>query len=221
MYYPGHPYYDQAGLPRKTGSLIAKELPRDGNRSWKVTTQPAIEPVTLAETKVFARITTTAEDDLIEGFISAARYAAEEYLGRAFISQTIATVLDFWPGQIVRLPKPPLISVDGIYIVDEDDAETEYDSDYYYLNTVSDPGQIIIKRDYTPPTNTARDYGRFLIRSKHGYGTERTDVPIPFREGIMLWAAVIYATRTLDPKKPPPEVRSKFDIYKTVGNIIR
>jgi len=221
MYYPGHPYYDQAGLARKTGSLIAKELPKDGNRSWKVTTQPTIEPVTVDQTKLFARITTTIEDDLIEGFITAARYAAEEYLGRAFISQTITTVLDFWPGQIIEMPRPPLISVDGIYIVDEDDTETEYDSDYYYLNTTAEPGQIIIKRDYTQPTNTGRDYGRFIIRSKHGYGTIGTDVPMHFREGIMLWAAVIYATRTLDPKVPPPEVRSKFDLYRSVRNMIR
>ena len=215
------PYYGQSGLARKTGSLIAKELPKDGNRSWKVTTQPVLEPVTLDKTKIFARITTTAEDDLIEDFIVSARMAAEEYIGRAFITQTITTILDFWPGRIVALPRPPLISVDEIAIVDEDDVETEYDSSYYYLNTVSEPGQIIIKRDQTPPTNTARDYSRYIIRSKHGYGAAMTDVPMPIREGIMLWAGVIYATRVIDPKKPPPEARNKFDMYKMPGVMIR
>ena len=50
-YYPGHPYYDghSRGLPRRTGTLINRELPKDGNRSWKVTTQPLIEPVTIDE----------------------------------------------------------------------------------------------------------------------------------------------------------------------------
>lgn len=221
MYYLDQSYYGQSGLARKTGSLISKELPKDGNRAWKVTAQPDQEPVTLDKTKLFARITTTSEDSLIEDFIIAARMAAEEYMGRSLLSQTITTVLDFWPGRTIALPRPPLISVDGIFIVDEDDVETEYDSDYYYLNTISEPGQVIIKRDQTAPINTVRDYGRYIIRSKHGYGTERDDVPMPLREGIMLWAGVIYATRVVDPKKPPPEARSKFDMYRKVGMVVR
>ena len=213
--------YNGLGLARKTGTLINKELPKDGNRSWKVTTQPTIEPVTVAELKIFARIDTTEEDTLLEGFVESARMAAEEYLGGAFISQTITTVLDFWPGIIIELPRPPLISVTGIYAVDEDDVETEYDSDNYYLNTTIEQGQIIIKRDSTVPINTSRDYGKFIIRSVHGYGTLAADVPRPFREGIKLWAGVIYATRTLDPKNPPPEARSKFDLYRLPGVMIR
>ena len=110
-------------ITRKTGTLIAKELSEDGDRSWKVTTQPLIEPVTVDEAKIFSRIDTIEEDNLIEGFIESVRMAAEEYLGRAFISQTITTVLDFWPGKIIELPRPPLISVTGIYTVDEDDVE--------------------------------------------------------------------------------------------------
>jgi len=210
-----------SGLARKDGGLFSKELPKDGNRSWKVTTRPVQEPVSLDKTKLFSRITTVAEDSLIEDFIVSARMAAEEYMGRALITQTITTVLDFWPGQKILLPRPPLISVDGIFIIDEDDGETEYDSDSYSLNTIAEPGQIIIKRGATPPTNTTRDYGRYIIRSKHGYGTEQEDVPMPIRESIMLWAGVIYATRQIDPKNPPPEVKNKLDMYKTVGVTVR
>ena len=220
-YLPGHPYYDSFGLPRKTGTLISRELPSDGNRSWKVTTQPLSEPVDLDEVKFFSRIDTTEEDDLINGFIESARWAAESYMGRAIINQTITTVLDYWPGQVFELPRPPLVSVTEIVTVDEDDAETEYDSDNYYLNTNAEPGMIIIKRGSTLPINTARDYGRFIIRSVHGYGTDSLDVPRPIREGIMLWVGVIYATRVLDSKNPPPEVRSKFDLYRTSRTVVR
>jgi len=214
-------YYDVGGLPRKTGTLFAKELYKDGNRSWKVTTQPTIEPVTVDEVKLFGRIDTTEEDTLIEGFISTARMAAEEYLGRAFISQTITTVLDYWPSQIFELPRPPLISVTEIMALDEDDDETEYDSDYYYVNTNAEPGQIIIKRGSTFPSNTDRDYSQFLIRSVHGYGTLASDVPYPIRNGIMLWANIIYSTRAIDPKNPPPEVKASFDLFRKPRVMIR
>jgi len=216
-YYNSYPY----GLPRRTGSLIQPEIPKDGNRVWKVTTEPIIEPVTVDEVKLFARIDTTEEDDLIEGFIQTARTAAEDYLGRAFLSQTITSVLDFWPGLVVSLPRPPLMSVTGVYIVDEDDAETEYSSDYYYLNTTAEPGQLIIKRGSTLPTNTGRDYGKFIIRSKHGYGTDISEIPRSIRNGIMLWAAVIYSTRVIDPKNPPPEAKASLDLVKTPGVMVR
>ncbi len=222
--YTGYPYdgFSGGGLPQKRGSLISRELPKDGNRSWKVTTQPLVEPVTVDEVKLFSSIDAVEHDILIRGFIEAVRIAAEEYLGRAFVSQTITSVLDFWPGEIVELPKPPLISVTEIVTVDEDDAETTYSSSNYYLNTTAEPGQIIIKRNVTWPVNTARDYGRFIIRSKHGYGPDESDVPRAIKEGIILWVAVVYATRVLDSKNPPPEVKVFFDgLFKIPTVMIR
>lgn len=219
----GYPYgVGYSGrLARKTGSLIAPELSKYGGRSWKVVTQPTTEPVTVNECKTFSRIDTDEEDTLIESFILSARMAAEEYMGRALIRQTIRTIMDFWPDDVVELPRPPLISVDKVAALDEDDTETEYDSDNYYLITEATPGKLVIKRDVTWPTNTSRDYGRFVIESKHGYGTDAGDVPEPIREGIKLWVGVIYATREFDPKKPPPEAKGKFDLYKTVAVMIR
>ena len=219
----GHPYYDDAGsgLPRKTGTLISKELPKDGNRSWKVTTQPTVEPVTVAELKTYAAIDTDATDTLIESFIEATRMSTEEYLGQALISQTITSVLEFWPGKIVELPRPPLISITGVFTVDEDDDETEYDSDNYYLNTIATPGRLIIKRGSTMPINTSRDYGRFIIRSVHGYGTEASDVPKPIIEGINLWAAALYADRWIDSKNPPPDARKMLELIQRPAMISR
>ena len=69
-------YYDHISvvrLPAKTGSLLQKELPADGNMVWTVTTPPAIEPVSIDELKVFSRITTSAEDDLLGWFIHYSR----------------------------------------------------------------------------------------------------------------------------------------------------
>jgi len=221
MNYSGHPYYDQTNLPRKTGTLIASQLPKDGNRVYEVETQPAIEPVTLGELKTFARIKYTAEDTLLEGFITTARIAAEEYTGRAFISQTIKMLMDFWPGTVVDLPKPPLISITKVATLDEDDEETEYDSDNYYAVTTSTPGKSVLKRSVSEPTNTERDYAGFLVRYKAGYGDTGQDVPGPIKEGVKVWASIIQATRTIDPKNPPPEAKIFLDLYRLISVMIR
>lgn len=208
-------------IDRKTGSLISKTLPKDGRRSWQVSTAPLIEPVTLAELKTFAKIEYDEEDILLEGFIQSARIATEKYLGRALIQQTITMKMDYWPGVVVELPMPPLISITKIATLDEDDTETAYDSDNYYVVTEAIPGKLILKKSVVAPINTARDYGGFLIQYKAGYGTDGDDVPRPIREGIMLWAASIQATKVIDPKNPPPEARSKLDLFRTVSVSIR
>jgi uncharacterized phiE125 gp8 family phage protein len=218
-------YYDSNNyggrIPRKTGSLIAKELNKNGNRYWKVITEPTVEPITVDELKFFSRIDTTAEDTLLQGFIKAARRATESYLGRALNTQTIKMVMDFWPDYSVDLPAPPLISIDKVATVDEDDVETTYSSSNYYVVTESIPGKIVLKQSVTAPINTDRDYSGYLIQFQAGYGDSATDVPQPIREGIKVWAASVYATRTFDPKNPPPEARAFLDLFRVAGVIVR
>jgi uncharacterized phiE125 gp8 family phage protein len=219
-YFPGHPYYGgsyEGGLPRKLGALVTRELPNDGNRFWEVITQPLIEPVTVDEVKTFARIDTTEEDTLIEKFIETVRRSTESYLGRALIQQVIRIIMDFWPGNVVKLPRPPLISVNKVVTLDEEGGETLYSADNYYLMTTATPGKLVIKRGVTSPINTTRDYGGFLIESKHGYGTVPSDVPSSIRDGIKLWVATLYADRTIDSKNPPPEARKFFDSYRVAS----
>jgi len=215
-------YYDGTGqLISKTGSLITKELSKDGNRVWKVITEPLIEPITLDEFKIFAHIDGDDEDVILRGFISSARIATEEYLGRALLQQTIRMLMDFWPGTVIELPKSPLISVDSVFTIDEDDIETSYSSSNYYFITESTPGKLIIKKSVIFPINTNRDYGGFGITFKAGYGTDISDVPSSIRGGIMLWAATIYATRVLDSKNPPPEAKAMLDLFRRSAVMIR
>jgi len=217
-----YPYTDQglsSRLAQKTGSLIAKTLPSSGGRSWQVTTEPSIEPVTVAELKTFARIITDAEDTLLEGFIKAARKSTEEYLGRALIQQTIRMLMDYWPSIRIKLPHPPLISVDKVFTLDEDGIETIYSSDNYYIMTEATPGKLILKRSVTPPINTDRDFGGFGIEFKAGYGTASTDVPTPIIEGVKLWAASLSAGRTLG-KEPPPDAKKMLDLVGRTSRVM-
>ena len=131
------------------------------------------------------------------------------------------TILDFWFGNVIELPRPPLISITSVVALDEDDTETTYDSDNYYLITNATPGKLIIKRSTSNPTNTSRDFGRFVITSVHGYGTAAIDVPSPIITGIKLWVSALYENRTVDAKNPPPDARKLLDNYRVASVMIR
>lgn len=208
-------------LSEKTGSLMSKALPKDGGRSWKVITEPFVEPVAVQDLKDFSRIEGDDEHDLLGDFIHAARVATEEYLGRALIQQTIRLLMNYWPGTVVELPRPPLMSITKVATLNEEDEETVYSSDNYYAITEAIPGKLILKKSVALPVNTSRDYGGFLIEYKAGYGTDSIDIPKPIVEGIKLWAAVIQATRVLDSKNPPPEAKRMLDLFRVTSVMVR
>jgi len=210
-----------ASLNRKTDSLIANPLPKHGNRAWSVTTEPALEPVTVDELVDFGHIDGGDEDATLAGFIKAARIASEQYMGRALIHQTITVKLDYWPAENIKLPMPPLVSITKVATLDEDDVETEYSSDNYFTILGSGVGRLVLKRSVVAPTNTSRDYGGYLIRYVAGYGAAAVAIPQTIIESIMLWASSIYATRVIDPKKPPPEAKFGLDLYRVVEVMIR
>lgn len=109
-----------------------------------VQAEPASEPVSLARAKAHLRADTAAEDDLITGWITAARELCEEYTQRAFVARSVTAIMDrfppfdppgwdFWltPGypspaavfpnpltRAVRLPIWPVLSVDAVKYFD-------------------------------------------------------------------------------------------------------
>lgn len=197
--------------------IFSVELDRYANRSWRVTDPPASEPVTVTELKQFARIDCdSSEDALLEAFIIAVRDAVEKYTHRALVEQEITLVMDFWPEtEWIELPNPPLISVDGVYTVDEDDIEIEFDSDAYYIDDIAEPGKLHIKQSCVPPTNSTRDYSGFKIVYTAGYG-DTEDVPELIKLAIKLWTTVVYETKILDPGKPPAEVSNLLNMYRVI-----
>lgn len=190
--------------------IIGKSLDKYGNRHWAVSTGPSVEPVSVDELKTFARIDGTSEDYLLNRFIEATRGAMEFYLGRSLIEQTITLKMDWWPGEVIKLPRPPLISITQVVTLDEDDAETSYASSNYYAITEAEPGLLCLKQGVTWPENTDRDHGGYEIQYKAGYGTGSQDVPELIRQGILMWATQYYENRILTPD-PPPEVKLLLD----------
>ena len=101
-----------------------------------MTAGPAVEPVTLFETKAQLRVDTDDEDVLLAAMIRAARVRCEQYTRRAFVTQTIRYTLDCLPEfdsdwltsersiwADVELPRPPFQSLVAVtYATDTQEA---------------------------------------------------------------------------------------------------
>ncbi len=191
--------------------IIEKPLPKEANRSWIVTVKPAIEPFTVTDLKLFARIDHDDEDTLLSGFITATRSAAKEYINRALLDQTIQLSYEWWP-DCAELVRPPLISVTKVETVDEEGVATTYAATNYYVDS-HEPARLRIKNGASPPENTDRFSSGFRIEYKAGYGTREIDVPTPIREAIKLWATALYEDRAIM-TEPPPQARPMLDMFR-------
>lgn len=181
----------------------------------QIATAPAVTPISVSEFKLFARIDHDDEDAALALMIAAVTDAAERYLGRALIEQTIYYTLDNWPGREVELPYPPLISVTGIHLRKADGTwdATPYDAANYYAITEGIPGSIALRSGAVEPINVDADYGRYQIRYKAGYGDEADEVPAAIRQALLIWANNAYENRAVT-IVPPDEVRSSLSLYR-------
>src|ERR1700722_16969036 len=171
--------------------------------SFILTTPPSVEPVLLADAKQQARIDTTADDTLIGTLITAARQWAEQYTGRALVTQTWQLWLDFWPSSqelwwdgvrqgpvsgfdrlsYIMLPRPPLQSVTSIQYFDDTDTPTTWDPSNYYVDTVRTPARVTLRIGATWPVPERLANG-IMVQYVAGYGNDGTAVPEQIKTAI-------------------------------------
>jgi uncharacterized phiE125 gp8 family phage protein len=168
---------------------------------WQVTTEPAVEPVSLEEAQLNLRADCDADVDLITALIVAARRWCEDYENRAYITQTI-TAKTFWlPDQII-LPRPLLQSVTSVKYIDTAGDEQTLSSDLYDVDTFREPGQITRAFNATYPT-VRGDVNGVTIVYKAGYGDASTDVPPETIQAIQIMITYFYEDRLGESKIPP------------------
>lgn len=154
---------------------------------------PASEPLALDETKLFLRLDGAAEDDLVATLIASARGHVEAVSGRALISQGWRFLRDGWPARrIVRLPKPPTLSVDAVTVHDGEGNAQVVAPAAYTLDRACAPARLAVS-DAAPAPGLA--VGGIEIDVTAGYGATPADVPPPLRLAMLRLVAHWYERR--------------------------
>jgi uncharacterized phiE125 gp8 family phage protein len=116
----------------------------------QVITQPAYEPISLAEAKGWLNIEAdvTIHDAVLRLLIKAMREMAENLTFRAFISRQLRLTLADWPydreyGVRIELPSAPLLSVESLKYRDTDGVLTTLATDQYDVYEEYEPGLIV------------------------------------------------------------------------------
>lgn len=177
-----------------------------------VVTAPAVTPVSLDEVKAHLRVDDDTEDALLTAMIAGAANAAELYLGRSLITQTLRLTLDRWPvngvgpdvtfdgpwingPRAVELARPPVQSIASVTVYDEDDQASVVDPTVYRLaNGSNDRARLVLRKGQAWPAGT-RITDAIEIDYVAGYGDTTADAPEPIRQGLLALIGVWYEHR--------------------------
>jgi uncharacterized phiE125 gp8 family phage protein len=175
---------------------------------------PSGEPLTLAEAKVYLRLTDddTSQDSLIIDSIAAARELAELYCGRSFMQQDWSLTLDGF-AQRIELPKPPLISVISMKYLDAGGVQRTLDPSSYRMVKGS-PGYI--EPAYQAVWPILRGItAQVEIVYRAGYGTDPTSLPAVAKRAMLQLVATLFEERgetvTLQSGVVPLPIRRVLD----------
>ena len=154
---------------------------------------PAIEPVSLAETKLWLRDSSASEDQLIAALITGARQTVEKLTRTVLITQGWRLVADEWPpGRVVDIPVAPLRVLDAIRLYDALNSAQTLDANGWSVHTGVLSSRILFAQ--TPP-QPGRAIAGIEIDVTAGYGDAPGDVPQPLRQAILLLVARAYENR--------------------------
>lgn len=183
--------------------------------SLRMVTPPVIEPVTVEFVSRHARIDFTDDADLVAIYLTSARMAAEQYLGRALITQTLDWTIQEQPvngampllpmpllvlpiilsspqimNKPIELPRSPTQSIVSVTVTDRDGTITVLQPTDYTADLSTDPGRIKMHW-LTTPTRLLHVSIRFIA----GYGDTIESVPLQIRHAIMVATAYYYENR--------------------------
>lgn len=154
---------------------------------------------------------TFAEDTLLQSYIAAAREYGESITRRAFATQTLELLLDYFPTEI-ELPMPPLQSVTSIKYKDSAATETTIADTEYIVDTDSNIGKIVLAYGKTWPIFTAYPLNPIRVRFVSGY---TTDFPKIFKNAMLLHIGLMNKYRDVSiPKDDLDKVRNQYYLHK-------
>ena len=167
-------------------------------RSLTRTTAPAVEPVTLVEAKAHCRVDTTADDTLIEGYITTAREWVEDYIDRALVTQQLVMRLDAFPSEI-ELPRPPMVAsgtataVTITYVTGDTGGTATLSSSTYRVDRNATPGVVRNLYGGSWPSHLL-DQNSVTVSWWAGYG-DAASVPQRVKSAILMCVHELYEKR--------------------------
>ena len=181
-------------------------------------TEPATEPVSIAEAKAHVRVTHSTDDALIGALITSVRQAAENELGRTLMTSTWEKTLDEFPDAI-ELHYPPVAAITSVEYLDDAGTVTLLAAASYTLDERSEPGWLVPAYDYEWPT-TLDSINAVTVTYTAGYGTA-ADVPEAIKAWIKVHVGHLYENREATligaPVVPLPFVSGLLDPYRVVN----
>lgn len=150
-------------------------------RSVSVSSQPLVEPVTLAEAKHHCRVDSEADDAYIASLITAARQYVEAYMDEALIHQRLVMRMDGFPPEI-ELPRPPMAAsgthtaVEITYTLNETGQTATLTTSEFRVDRNTRPGVIRTPYGKSWPAFLS-DYNSVTVSWWAGRGADGTAVP--------------------------------------------
>jgi len=172
------------------------------------------DPVSLSEASLHCRVDDARDHPALQGMIRAATKAAEQYLGKPILTRTYRQFFDAWPcGTVLELRRSPLVSVTHIKTYDDADAATTFAASNYYVDTVSQPGRIILRWSASWP-NATRVANPIEVEYKAGFGAAPADIPADIRQAVLMLTANMFENRgdAIADAAPGAARESAFDL---------
>ena len=170
---------------------------------------PANEPITLDQVKQNVRQLSDVHDNLIADLIRSARSSVENKLGIACVEQQWSQYRDNFNAGVLRIPRPPLISVEGVYYRDGAGQEQLLDPSVYEVDIYKFPGEIMLAHGATWPT-TQRSINAVRIEYTCGYGKTQHEMPDSLQQGLILWTAYLYYNPSMEGQSSFADIFTAF-----------
>ena len=166
--------------------------------SWKVTTEPASEPLTVTEVKNYLKVDFATDDTLIALLIKSARQWVERHCNIGLLPQTVTETSDDF---LDTLSRSPVRSVSAISYKDSAGDSQTWASGNYIVDTYDQPARI--RNAYGVTSPTLRNEMN-AVTTVYTIGFDDADsVPAPINRAMLLTVATAYENREDSIKRMP------------------